>query len=163
MIASLLKPIKMIFKGNIPNVIRFASIDDSDIFNKILDESYKNWLTFKKPQGVNVSLDIFKNAQDYLASHSAEPFNIVVSDIIMPNMSGWELYDQLIKDSKNVNLIIGLQSIDFDEKFNTTSIMNKKSLSFSTLWGLYEAFENDIVENRIEISVRKFEHEHNGG
>jgi len=75
-------------------MIRGAICDDE---SAVLDYLYAQISKEFKWQGADIHIDKFTSGKDFLNAHNAEPFDVVFLDIDMPEISGFEIAEQ-IKD-----------------------------------------------------------------
>ena len=82
-------------------MIRIAICDDEPAMLDYLCEHISE--EFKR-QGAEIQIDKFTSGNDFLRAHRAEPFDVVFLDIDMPEISGFDIAEQ-ISDSKYTLII----------------------------------------------------------
>lgn len=72
-----------------------------------------------KKSGLSADTISFPNAEDtlaYIGSHSPEINYLIILDINMPGMSGWDLLDKIIeKNYKDIFVVIVSSSVDTED------------------------------------------------
>jgi DNA-binding NtrC family response regulator len=88
---------------------RVLIVDDDDILREFLDQA----LT-----AVNIEVKSVNNAFDALDLFNNEKFKLVLTDIQMPGMDGWELATHIKKSSPETPVILmtGMQMDQVEEK-----------------------------------------------
>lgn len=107
----------------------------------LVDDDHDILLTFKKGleevqntivEGVNLQVDTFEDPKEALASFKADVYELLLLDIRMPNINGFELYEELKK------------------------IDDKPRVCFITAYELYyEALKKDFPELDIGCFIKK--------
>lgn len=75
----------MIEKQEFPPVLRLLVVDDEPIVGKRLQQVYTK---------LGFDVEVFTRAEDALAAMALKPFEIVVTDLRMEGMDGWEVLRQ---------------------------------------------------------------------
>lgn len=73
-------------------MIRAAICDDE---TAVLDHLYEHISKEFKQQGADIQIDKFTFGNDFLNSHKTEPFDVVFLDIDMPEISGFDIAEEV--------------------------------------------------------------------
>lgn len=83
-------------------MIRAAICDDE---NTMLDYLYEQISKEFEKQNADVHIDKFTSGNDFLNAHKAEPYEVVFLDIDMPEISGFEIAEQINGISGNTLIV----------------------------------------------------------
>ena len=83
-------------------MIRVAICDDSPMFLSQTKSMIENWNTHLSR---NITTELFEDGDSLLAAHSANPFDIVLLDIIMPLLNGIDVAKELRQKDKIVKIV----------------------------------------------------------
>lgn len=90
-------------------MLRIAICDDSPECRQQLQECIEQWQD--KPD--QLLLISFEDADSLLAAHAAQPFDIIMMDVIMPLLNGIEAARELRQNDQDVKLVFLTSSPDF--------------------------------------------------
>jgi CheY-like chemotaxis protein len=95
----------------------------------------------------NYNVDYALNGLDALELIKSENFDLILLDIMMPNMDGYELCERILKDKKNNEIPI----IFLTAKTDIESI--KKAFNYGGLDYISKPFNNDELLSRVKTHV----------
>ena len=99
----------------------------------------------------HIFCSFYSNPHDFM--HCVDnTFDFVVIDIMMPQMSGFDVYRHLAKRCHKVRTIIASNSTRRGEDF--ISIMEKNDISIQKILDRYHELESDRIMNCLEIKTR---------
>lgn len=90
--------------------MRIAVCDDDKIFLPIVEAQVRNYF---QQLGLKIDLELFTSADEFWKRFEAEPFNIVILDIIMPSQSGIELSRRIYQRNRNCVIAFLTSTADY--------------------------------------------------
>jgi DNA-binding NtrC family response regulator len=119
---------------------RLLIVDDDDILREFIDQALST---------VNIKVKSVNNALDALDLFANEKFELVLTDIQMPGMDGWELATNIKKISPDTPVILmtGMQSNYVEEKM--------KKINIDSI--LYKPFSFKLLETTVNNCLVKGE------
>ena len=132
--------------------MRIAICDDLPDHLEQIRKMVLTWSS--KPPDLTVSC--FDNGDSFLQAHSAEPFDIVLLDVVMPLLSGMETARELRQSDKSVKLVFLTSSAEFAVDAFSVKASNYllKPLDANKLYRCLEELSEDILQNAKWILVK---------
>ena len=90
-------------------MVRIGICDDCSSFLHQTKSMIDNW--DNKPQ--NITTEVFENGDAMISAHTANPFDIIFLDIVMPLLNGIEAARELREKDKTVKIVFLTSSVEF--------------------------------------------------
>lgn len=114
------------------------------------DESYVRRVLRKYLESEGFEVTEAKSGIEGLNSYNKHPFDLVITDIEMPEMNGFETIENLKNKFPEVNIIAmsgcfvcGSESLKKAKKIGATSVLQKPADYYRTVDAVYEALQID--------------------
>lgn len=84
------------------NFIKAAILDDDQVIRTILTKSFQN---------IGATLDVFETGNDFISSLETKTYDILILDIFMPGLSGFEILKTLVEKKIKLPVIVYSQAV----------------------------------------------------
>lgn len=91
-------------------MLKIAICDDSPLF---LEQTRSAVLKWSDENQISTKLYIYENGDELIATNMAEPFHIILLDILMPLLNGMDTARELRQYDKTVKIIFLTSSPEF--------------------------------------------------
>jgi len=133
-------------------MIRIAICDDSQGFLQQTKFMLDHW--DERPHAFTTEL--FSDGDSLLKSHAADPFDIILLDIIMPLINGIEIAREIREKDKNVRIVFLTSSVEFAVESYSVKASNYlvKPLIPDSFFSCMSELMDDMSEKDSYISIR---------
>lgn len=84
------------------NFVKAAILDDDQVIRTILTKSFQN---------IGATLDVFETGNDFISSLETKTYDILILDIFMPGLSGFEILKTLVEKKIKLPVIVYSQAV----------------------------------------------------
>ncbi|MCK9170336.1 MAG: response regulator [Treponema sp.] len=101
------------------NVLRIALVDDDMVILKILENSFKS---------IGASCDLYNDSTEFVTGFNKHKYDLVILDIFMPGISGFDILRRLQESKTDVPIIIYSQATQKEAVVQALSLGAKRYL-----------------------------------
>lgn len=83
-------------------MLKIAICDDDDV---MLDKMFNKICVEFKSRKISVQTECFSNGLDFIENHKQSSFDVIFLDIVMPDMSGFEIAEEVRSTSENTYIV----------------------------------------------------------
>lgn len=133
-------------------MLKIAICDDTQTFLTETQQITSQWPN--RPVGMSVSL--FTDADALLEAHKADPFDIILLDVVMPLLNGIEAAAEIRKQDKSVKIVFLSVSPEFAVDSYTVKADNYllKPVRRQQLFDCLDELQAEISESAKSITVK---------
>lgn len=133
-------------------MLRLAICDDMPEFLQSTRELLENWV--EKP--VEILIELFTDGDSLIESHTSNPFDIILLDVVMPLLNGIEVATEIRKFDKSVKLVFLTSSSEYAVESYSVKANNYllKPIDSGKLYYCLNDFYIDIMERAKYITVK---------
>lgn len=142
--------------------MKIAVCEDSNAYRNFVSNRIKRICTRK---GLQVEVDSFSSGQETLSHMLETSYDILFSDIEMPEMNGFELAEKATMLSKAIVIVFftEYQHLVFESfQYHPVWFVRKSSIDVDLDLAITEVIkQNEYVDKLVTISYRNLDHEYN--
>lgn len=101
------------------NVLRIALVDDDMVTLKLLENSFKS---------IGATCDLYNNSTEFITGVNKHKYDLVILDIFMPGISGFDILKRLQETKSDLSIIIYSQATQKDTVVQALSLGAKRYL-----------------------------------
>lgn len=133
-------------------MLRLAICDDMSEFLQSTKELLEHWE--EKP--VDIMIELFTDGDSLIGSHTSNPFDIILLDVVMPLSNGIEIASEIRKFDRSVKIVFLTSSSEYAvESYGVNAnYYLLKPIDKSKLFYCLNTFYLDIMENAKYITVK---------
>ena len=133
-------------------MLKIAICDDNTSFVQQITSVLDNWNN--KP--ADIVYQTFENGDALVETHSKNPFDIILLDIVMPLINGIDVAREIRQNDKNVKIVFLTSSPEFAVESYTVKANNYllKPLDEEKLYQCINEFHGEISSNARTVTVK---------
>ena len=133
-------------------MLRIAVCDDDSGFRKSVGEMLEHW----EQKHEKVVCDFFDNGDDLISTHRAQPFDIILLDVVMPMINGIETAREIRTEDKTTKIVFLTSSSEYAVESYTVKANNYllKPVDEKALFVCLDEFSSEIIKNSKKIMVK---------
>ena len=134
------------------SVLRIAICDDTQSFLFETQEIARQWP--RRPVGM--SIELYTDADALIEAHKADPFDIILLDVVMPLLGGIDAAAEIRKQDKNVKIIFLSVTPEFAVDSYTVKADNYllKPVDKQKFYACLDEIQDQLAESAKAITVK---------
>lgn len=133
-------------------MLRIAICDDMPEFIQSIEKLLEDWE--EKP--TDILPEVFTDGDSLVESHTSNPFDIILLDVVMPLLNGIEVASEIRKFDKTVKIIFLTSSSEYAVESYSVNANNYllKPIDKNKLYSCLHVLYTEIVEHAKYITVK---------